>query len=99
MSTTQGPTWQTVATVAVSVLVSLAVGVGGYFIAQQATRDTRQDQLLDSVSTKLVDISINMVKLSAAQQEMKETIAKEAAIRENRDRHELEELRRMNGKK
>lgn len=90
----QGPTWQTVATVTASILVSIAVGAGGYFVAQQASRDSRQDQLLDTITTKLVDISINMVQLKAGQQEQRDMLTKEMTLREERDRRELEELRR-----
>lgn len=49
----QGPTWQTVATTTASILVSIALGAGGYFIAQQAAKDNRQDQLLDNVTTRV----------------------------------------------
>ena len=62
-NTTQGPTWQTVAAVTGTVLMSIAVGAGGYFVTQQAARDARQDQMLDTFATKLVDISISMVQL------------------------------------
>lgn len=94
MSTTsQGPTWQTVATITASILVSIAVGAGGYFVTQQATRDARQDQMLDTFATKLVDISISMVQLKAGQQETNSILTKEATLREERDRREMEDLR------
>lgn len=96
MSTTptaNGPNWQTVAMACASILFSVGLGVGGYFVAQQTARDNRQDQVLDVVTTKLVDISINMVSLKAGQEETKAMVTKEATIREERDRRELEELR------
>ena len=90
----QGPTWQTVATTTASILVSIALGAGGYFIAQQAAKDNRQDQLLDNVTTKLTDIAVAMVALKAKQEEFSVQQTKEDTLREERDRRELEELRR-----
>lgn len=92
-TTTSGPSWQSVATACATILFSIAVGAGGYFVAQQAVKDQRQDQLLDAVATKLVDISINMVTIKAGQEEMKVTQAKEITLREERDRRELDEYR------
>mgnify|MGYP003424000061 FL=1 len=92
-NTTQGPTWQTVAAVTGTVLMSIAVGAGGYFVTQQAARDARQDQMLDTFATKLVDISISMVQLKAGQQETNSILTKEATLREERDRREMEDLR------
>jgi hypothetical protein len=40
----QGPTWQTVATTTASILVSIALGAGGFFVAQQAAKDSRKGQ-------------------------------------------------------
>lgn len=88
-----GPTWQTIATACASIIFSVGLGVGGYFIAQQATRDSRQDQLLDTITTKLVDVSIAMVTLRTGQEEVKTMVTKEATLREERDRRELEDYR------
>lgn len=93
--TTNGPTWQTVATVTGTVLMSIAVGAGGYFMTQQAARDARQDQMLDTFATKLVDISITLVQLKSGQQETNTILTKEATLREERDRREMEDLRRQ----
>ena len=90
----QGPTWQTVATTIASILMSVALGAGGYFIAQQAAKDSRQDQLLDNVTTKLVDLSVALVAVKSALEEMKVQQAREITLREERDRREMEELRR-----
>lgn len=90
----QGPTWQTVATTIASILMSVALGAGGYFIAQQAAKDSRQDQLLDNVTTKLVDISVALVAVKSGLEEMKVQQAREITLREERDRREMEELRR-----
>ena len=90
----QGPTWQTVATTIASILMSVALGAGGDFIAQQAAKDNRQDQLLDNVTTKLTDIAVAMVALKAKQEEFSVQQTKEVTLREERDRRELEELRR-----
>jgi len=98
MSTAQGPTWQTVATTVASILMSVALGAGGYFVTQQAAKDSRQDMVLDNVTTKLVDISIALVALKTSQEEQKVQQAKEIALREERDRREVEELRRSKDK-
>ncbi len=98
MSTAQGITWQTVATTVASILMSVALGAGGYFVTQQAAKDSRQDMVLDNVTTKLVDISIALVALKTSQEEQKVQQAKEIALREERDRRELEELRRSKDK-
>lgn len=90
----QGPTWQTVATTTASILVSIALGAGGFFVAQQAAKDSRQDQLLDNVTTKLVDISVALVAVKSGLEEMKVQQAREITLREERDRREMEELRR-----
>lgn len=78
--------------------MSVALGAGGYFVTQQAAKDSRQDMVLDNVTTKLVDISIALVALKTSQEEQKVQQAKEIALREERDRRELEELRRSKDK-
>jgi uncharacterized protein HemX len=80
-----GPNWQTVAMACASILFSVGLGVGGYFVAQQTSRDNRQDQLLDTITTKLVDISINMVTIRAGQEETRAAVIKEATLREERE--------------
>ena len=87
----QGPTWQTVATTTASILVSIALGAGGYFIAQQAAKDSRQDQLLDNVTTKLVDISVALVAVKSGLEEMKVQQAREITLREERRANRIPE--------
>ena len=65
-----------------------------FFVAQQAAKDSRQDQLLDNVTTKLVDISVALVAVKSGLEEMKVQQAREITLREERDRREMEELRR-----
>jgi hypothetical protein len=88
-----GLTWETVARVTATVLVSVALGAGGYFVAQQATRDSRQDLMLDSVSNKLVDISITLVKIQQSAADAQALALQERTLREQRDARELAEYR------
>lgn len=89
-----GPSWQTVAAVCATILFSTAAGAGGYFVMQQATRDDRQDMLLDNVSQKLIDVSLALVSLKSDIGETKTAVSKEVTLREERDRRELDDYRR-----
>lgn len=97
----KGPSWQIVATGLATIMFSAGLGAGGYFIAQQATRDNRQDQLLDATAQKLVDAALTLVAVqqgvTVAQktaEEAKSMVSREVTLREERDRQELDEYRR-----
>lgn len=90
----EGVNWETVARAGAVVLFSIALGAGGFFVTQQASHDSRQDLLLDTISTKLVDISITLVKIQQSATDAKTAADKAQSAQEERDQRELSEYRR-----